>query len=268
MQFAIINKERLINAYTFEKKSVPIIARELSTNDTKVRRALAFLGVQIRTYAEAQKVALDSGAALHPTKGKKLSAETIHNISVSRSKAWTDLPEEDKEKFRSIKREQWDNMSPSAKSELQRAAHAAIRESATSGSKTERYVSEALESEGYGVIVHARNLIQSQTLEVDMFIPELKTAIEIDGPSHYEPVWGAEKLQKQQYADTVKQGLLLNNGYCLIRIAQLDKSMSIKRMKDISDLIIEELRKIELAFPPVGQRFIEISVKDGVSKRL
>lgn len=268
MQFAIINKERLINAYTFEKKSVPIIARELGTNDTKVRRALAFLGVQIRTYAEAQKIALDSGAAMHPTKGKKLSAETIHNISVSRSKAWTDLPEADKEKFRSIKRDQWDNMSPSAKAELQRAAHAAIRESATSGSKTERYVSEALETEGYGVIVHARNLIQSQTLEVDMFIPELKTAIEIDGPSHFIPVWGAEKLNKQQSADTTKQGLLLANGYVMIRVRQLDKSMSVKRMKDIFDLVLAELRQIEMVFPPLGKRLIELEVKDGVSRRL
>ncbi len=268
MEYAVVNKAYLIRAYLEEMKSVSMIAKELGTNQSRISRSLKFLGVPIRTYSEAQKVALDSGAATHPTKGKKLSKETIQNISVGRSKAWTDLSEEDKDKFRSLKRDQWDSMTPSQKDELQKAAHAAIRESANSGSKTEKYVSAALEEEGYGVIIHARNLIQSEALEVDMFIPELKTAIEIDGPSHYLPVWGADKLRKQQDADSKKQGLLLNNGYCILRIAQLDKSMSVKRMKDIYELVLSELRKIEEEFPPMGKRFIEFEIKDGISKRM
>jgi very-short-patch-repair endonuclease len=159
-------------------------------------------------------------------------------------------------------------MTESAKYELRSAAYAAIRESAEIGSKTERYVSAALEEEGYGVIVHARNLIQSRALEVDMFVPDLKTAIEIDGPSHFIAVWGEDRLKKQQSADTVKQGLLINNGYVLIRVIQRDKSMSVKRMKDVYELILLELRKIEEAFPPVGKRLIEIEIKDGVTRRL
>ena len=268
MQFAIVNGAKLRSAYLEELKSVPVIAQEMGTNETKVRRALKFLGVQIRKYAEAQSVAISQGVAKHPTKGKKLSKETINNISAKRSQAWIDLSEEDKQKFRDAKKEQWNNMTESAKQELRSAAYAAIRESAEIGSKTERYVSAALEEEGYGVIIHARNLIQSQALEVDMFVPDLKTAVEIDGPSHFEPVWGSDKLKKQQSSDTAKQGLLLNNGYVLIRVIQRDKSMSIKRMKDVYELILLELRKIEEDFPPIGQRLIEIEIKDGVTKRL
>jgi very-short-patch-repair endonuclease len=268
MQYAIVNAVRLRIAYLDEKKSVPMIAQELGTNETKVRRALKFLGVPIRSYAEAQSVAIANGQAKHPTKGKKLSKETINTISAKRSQAWIDLPEEEKQKFRDAKKQQWDNMTESAKYELRSAAYAAIRESAEIGSKTERYVSAALEEEGYGVIVHARNLIQSRALEVDMFVPDLKTAIEIDGPSHFTPVWGDDRLKKQQSADTVKQGLLINNGYVLIRVIQRDKSMSVKRMKDVYELILLELRKIEEAFPPVGKRLIEIEIKDGVTRRL
>ena len=268
MQYAIVNGAKLRHAYLEELKSVPIIAVEMGTNETKVRRALKFLGVQIRSYAEAQSVAISQGTAKHPTKGKKLSKETINNISAQRSKAWLDLPEEDKQKFRDLKKEQWKNMSESARSELRSAAYAAIRESAEIGSKTERYVSAALEEEGYGVIIHARNLIQSQALEVDMFVPDLKTAIEIDGPSHFEPVWGPDRLRKQQAADTAKQGLLINNGYALIRVKQLDRSMSIKRMKDVYELILSELRKIEVEFPPIGKRMIELEIKDGVTRKI
>lgn len=268
MQFAIVNGAKLRHAYLEELKSVPVIAQEMGTNETKVRRALKFLGVAIRSYAEAQSVAISQGIAKHPTKGKKLSKETINNISAKRSQAWIDLSEEDKQKFRDTKKEQWSNMTESAKQELRSAAYAAIRESAEIGSKTERYVSAALEEEGYGVIIHARNLIQSQALEVDMFVPDLKTAIEIDGPSHWLPVWGEGKLRKQQSADTAKQGLLLANGYAIIRVRQFDKSMSVKRMKDVYDLILSELRKIEEEFPPVGKRLIELEIKDGVTRRV
>ena len=101
-----------------------------------------------------------------------------------------------------------------------------------------------------------------------MFIPDLKTAVEIDGPSHFEPVWGPDRLRKQQSADTAKQGLLMNNGYALIRVKQLDRSMSVKRMKDVYELILSELRKIEVEFPPLGKRMIELEIKDGVTRKI
>jgi very-short-patch-repair endonuclease len=268
MEFAQINKVRLTSYYLNDKKSIAQIAKDLNTNTSKIRRSLIFLGIEMRNYSEAQKVALDSGTATHPTKGKKLAKETIDKISVGRSKAWTDLPEIDKDKVRKMKKEQWEAMTPSAKEELRHMAHVAIRESAAIGSKTERFVAEALEAEGFGVIVHARNLIQSQALEVDLFVPGVKTAIEIDGISHWSPVWGEDKLRKQQAADTIKQGLILANGYVLIRIRQLDKTMSMKRMNDIYQVILEELKTIGEEFPPLEKRLIDIEVNNGITRKL
>ncbi len=261
MQFAIMNKERLSVAYLQELKSASVIAKELATNETKVRRALAFLGVPIRTYAEAQKVALDSGTAIHPTKGKKLSDATKETISVNRSKAWTDLSEDDKEKFRQVKRDQWEEMSPEQKYDLQKAAHAAIRESASIGSKTERYVSDALEGEGYGVIVHARNLIQSQALEVDMFLPELKTAIEIDGPTHHTDVFGGEVLSKTQVRDLQKNGLIVARGLVMLRVIQ-DKKLSQTNQRKLGQLVLTTIEELQKQWPSKDDRIKTIKLGD------
>ena len=268
MEFARINKESLINAYSVEQKSITEIAEQYKTNPTKVRRALLFLGVAIRSYSEAQKLSLSSGRAKHPTKGEKRSKVTLQRMSESLSKAWKDLPEEKKEALKAIRRENWAAMSIEERKNIQELAHKAIRQSAEIGSKTERYVVGKLEELGYGVIVHARNLIQSTSLEVDMFLPSLRTAIEIDGPSHFSPIWGADKLVKQQASDAAKQGLLLNSGYVILRIRQYDKSMSAKRMNDTLALIVDELKKIEENFPEEGHRLIEIQVKDGICQKI
>jgi very-short-patch-repair endonuclease len=103
-------------------------------------------------------------------------------------------------------------------------------------------------------------------LEVDMFLPEIKTAIEIDGPSHFRPIWGEDKLQKQQNADTVKQGLILGQGFTILRIRQYDRNISITRMNFILQCIIEQLKEIEAG--DGKPRLIEIEVKDGKAKRI
>jgi very-short-patch-repair endonuclease len=263
MDFATVNKAKLLAGYNDQKKSASQLAKEFGVGESRMRRALKYLGVEMRSYSEAQKIALESGNAEHPTKGKKLSKETIDKISESQSKCWREFSEEEMDAYRKLKKEQWANMTDSAKAELQRKAHIAIRESSEIGSKTERYVSGRLEEEGYGVIVHARNLL-NQALEVDMFIPELRTAIEIDGPSHFMNIWGEEKLRKQQSADAQKEGLLLKNGFVLIRVRQLDKTVSAKKMKDIYEIVLAKLREIEEAFPPEGKRLIELEVLGGV----
>ena len=45
-------------------------------------------------------------------------------------------------------------------------------------------------------------------------------AIEIDGPSHFLPVWGEDALKKNISYDQKKQGLILGRGLTLIRIKQ------------------------------------------------
>lgn len=268
MEFAIVNKDKIVDMYLNEKKSATEIAEALSVNITKIRRSLAFLGVEIRSYSEAQKAALASGKAKHPTAGTTRSKATITKMSEGISKTWKDTPQSKKDEINALRKERWDAMSVEQRRQFQDLAHKAIRESAEIGSKTERYCSASLEDLGYDVIIHARNLVQSASLEVDMFIPSLKTAIEIDGHSHFFPIWGASKFAKQQLADSTKQGLLLNAGYVILRVKQMDKSFSKKRMDDVLKAIVAELKLIENEFPAEGRRFIEIEVSNGEIKRI
>jgi hypothetical protein len=54
------------------------------------------------------------------------------------------------------------------------------------------------------VIQNDRNLLPSG-LEIDIFIPHLKLAIELNGPIHYFPLYGMSKFEKIQAADVLKQ---------------------------------------------------------------
>jgi very-short-patch-repair endonuclease len=267
MQFAQVNKNQLITSYIDAQKSIREISEELKVSQSKVRRALIFLGVKIRTWSESQTIAISRGITSHPTKGKKLSRKTREKISVKNSDNWASMTPEKMEEIRGIHRKRWADMPTEQKENLRELAGKAIRDSAKHGSKTERFIVSELEKQGYGVIIHARNLVQSTALEVDIFIPELRTAIEIDGPSHFVPIWGAEKLSKQMRADTEKQGLLINSGYVLIRVKQMDKSLSAKKLRDVLTIINEQLEIVKDKFPDKNHRLVEIEVKDGRSTK-
>jgi len=55
-------------------------------------------------------------------------------------------------------------------------------------------------------------------LRFDIWIPEEKLAIEVDGPFHREPIFGEEKLKRTQYLDALKDRLAAEAGIHLIRI--------------------------------------------------
>jgi len=244
------------------------ISRETGLSIHRVRTLLKSSGTKMRTYSEAQKGLLDSGEVSHPTKGKKQSQETLDKISNSVSKTWSDKTDKQKEDFSNKARANWDGMSRDAKDRFREQGAQAVRESGRNGSKSEKYVLEHLTKDGFDVTVHMKDLIPDEKLEVDMYIPSLRTAIEIDGPSHFLPIWGDEKLARQVSADTKKQGLVLASGYIMLRVRHLDKSVSQKRLRAMYDAIKEELAVIYENPPGVGKRLIEIEVKDGESRRV
>jgi len=268
MEFAIKNKDKIIKLYVDEGKSSYEIAESLNTYSTKILRALDFLGVEKRNYSEAQSNSLKTGRTIHPTKGKKLKEEHKKRIGSQRSKAWASLSEEERTRLSNIGKKNWDELPKSKKEEMRRMALEAVREASKIGSKTERHLNNALTEKGYAVIFHKNGLVPGSKLEVDLFLPEIKTAIEIDGPGHFLPIWGEEKLQKQQSSDIIKQGILINHGYVILRIRQIDKSISLTRMNKLLDVILAEVEKIKKKFPSKKNRLIEIEVHNGEAKRL
>jgi len=260
MRFARENKEQILRMHE-EGCSSYEIAENLGTYSTKILRALKFLGAEKRDYSEAQKLALKRGRSKPPIeKGSKLTEDHKFKVSEGRAKAWSETSDEERERLSQISKDNWLAMSEEDKQNLRSLAAQAVREAATEGSKTERFLRKNLTEQGWTVRFHERNLIPDNKLEVDLYISDIKTAIEVDGPSHFLPIWGEESLQKHQKADTVKTGLLINEGYVLLRVKQMTKSLSQKKMRVVLDAITEQLNKIADDFPSKENRLIEIEV--------
>ena len=93
---------------------------------------------------------------------------------------------------------------------------------------------------------------------VDIYIPDMKLAIEIDGPAHFLPIWGEESLQKHIRADAEKAGLLIARGYAILRVKNVIRNLSAKNMRDALEGVITAVKKVEKKFPPQSKRLIEI----------
>ena len=88
----------------------------------------------------------------------------------------------------------WEDMTPAERTKNQSKAYKAIRKASEEGSKLERYLFAGLLKDGYRVNFHVEQKLSNQKLQIDMVIPTLKLAIEVDGPSHFEPIWGEKNL--------------------------------------------------------------------------
>jgi|GEM_PF-604603 len=257
-QFLEKYKEYIIEQYVDQKKSTYEIAQDIGTYPNKIRRTLNTLGVDLRDRSSAQTVAIETGRHEHPTRGKKRTEAEKIAISNGMSHFWDNMEETERERRSKISKEQWASMSEEDKANLRRLAAEAVRKASKEGSKIEKFICEGLTGAGYDVIFHKKGLIPNENMEVDLFVPGIKTAIEIDGPAHFLPIWGEESLQKHIRADAQKAGMLINRGYVILRVKNLIKNISQKRMRDILNQVIGELSKIENKFPPQSKRLIEI----------
>lgn len=247
---------KIIKMYNEENKSTYEIAEALDTYPNKIRRTLKKHGVDMRTKSSAQQNALKSGRSPHPTEGKHRSLEEKVKISGTLENYWSEMQAEEKKRRSLQAKARWDAMSDKQKEEMSRKRLEAVKKSAKEGSKLEKFVLSRLLKMGHKVRFHEK-IIPSENLEIDLYLPELKTIIEIDGPSHFLPIWGEEKLQKQINADLRKSGVLLSKGYVIIRV-KATGSESVKKKEDIIHEIAQYITKIEKKFPSRSKRFIEV----------
>lgn len=242
------------------ERSVGDIAKELDTYPNKVRRALKSHGIKLRDRGSAQSVALKKGRSSHPTKDKGHSEESKMKISESVAQNWENLSEEELESRRETARRQWANMSEEDKIRLRESAIPGIKRASQEGSKLEKYIRDKLTKENYVIEYHKKGIVPNANLEVDIYLPELGTAIEIDGPSHFIPIWGDAALRKTIKSDNEKNGLLRYHGIMVLRVAQKKKTLSQKSMRDTWNSIRKELEVISVKMPTKSQRFKEIEV--------
>lgn len=255
-----MNEQRIIDLYTKENKSTYEIAEMLNTYPNKVRRILSKNGVHIKTKSEAQKNALLNGIAKIPTQGHKRTEEEKLKISRGLKKSWESLGDAEYKERVDAARSRWYNMSESDKDKMLSQAIQAVRVAGKEGSKLEKFLYKALTAEGYKIDYHKKQLIANENLEIDIYVPSMKTVIEIDGPSHFLPIWGEEKLQKQIRADSHKTGLILSKGCAIIRVKNLSDSVALATKEDLKNQIVAMLAKFANQFPDKSERYIEIEI--------
>lgn len=255
-----MNIKKIIDLYTKENKSTYDIAIEFNTYPNKIRRLLIKNGIELKDKSEAQKNAIQTGKSTHPTMGKKRSQEEKLKISRSIKNYWSEMDDKTYDSKVKQAKQRWKNMSDIDKNKMLDAAIKAIQTAGKEGSKLEKYLYEEITKAGYKVDFHKKYLIQNENLEIDMYLPDLKTIIEVDGPSHFLPIWGEEKLQKQIKADNNKTGLILSKGLLIIRIKNLSDTVCLADREKLRLDLLKTLGTIKDAFPPKSKRYIEIEI--------
>ena len=253
-----IDESYVIKKYA-EGSSTIQLAKELDTYPKKIERILKKNDQPIRSRSESQKLAIEKGRSKHPTEGTKRSEQEKLAISKGVEKAWQNMSEEDREVFSKNAKERWDNIPESKKREMQERAGRALRLACLEGSKQEKFLQRKLCEMGYEVEMHKKGLIEGN-FEIDLLLPELNTIIEVDGPQHFLPYFGEAKLAETIKMDSIKNGLLVARGFCVIRVKYLCKNMSKAVERKLWDVVSAEVEKVANKFPPKTKRFIEVEV--------
>lgn len=239
-----MDREYLYEEYVVKERGMEDIAQENNTYKSKVRRLLQKYGYAIRTKSEAQKASLKHGRRPHPTFGTKRSTETKDKIGDSMSASWNSLTPEAREKRIAFYKQQWQLMTLEEQLAFRERAAKAIRLAARYGSKLEKFLVAGLRVAGYNVVFHNEKILEREELQIDILLPDNNVAIEVDGPSHFLPIWGEEKLQKNIERDNTKNGLLMQHGYTVFRVKYLSKNVSKKRMRELLEKLLDALKSV------------------------
>lgn len=244
--------ELLKKYYVKEKLSFQDIATKLNTYSNQIRRDAIKFKIPIRDKSEAQKNALSTGKHKHPTKGQKRSEQTKNKIGSGVMDSWNNLSEDELKTRQEKSRDNWLKLTNDEKANLVKSANSAARLCSKTGSKLEKFLLEKLINDGYKVDFHKEQMLANTKLQIDLFLPTMNIAIEVDGPSHFSPIWGEDALEKNQKYDQKKNGLIVGKGIFLIRIKQTRDFSNARSIR-----IYEQLTKI-LSQKPNNTTSIEI----------
>ena len=228
--------------------SIPIIAKEYGWSESKVSRTFKKMGVKIRSRSESTKLALETGRATNPTKGKTHSKEAKELMSKRRAETWEKGGEEAKKKLSEKAKENWAKKSDFEKTNMLSKAGQALRRVADEGSAAEKFLVEKLRAHGYEVEYHNKKIVYGD-FEIDILLPKEGIVIEIDGPHHFSPIFGEDRLARTQEMDQIKNGVLISKGLKVLRIKYVAKkfnnSVGRKMWEAVENALNGEIEKIK-----------------------
>jgi very-short-patch-repair endonuclease len=264
---AALTREYLHEEYVVKGRSTYDIASEHNTYSNLIIRLLKKFGIPRRTKGQAQAGAIKQGRHPHPTKGKERPDDVKYRISEGMARQWETMTHEERERRVQMSKKQWEAMGEKERQDFQKAATDAVRVAASIGSKLERHLLLELQRKKYQVEFHKEDLIPNERCHIDLFIPALRVAIEIDGPSHFLPIWGEtererqENLEKRIALDHQKTGLVLGAGFIMVRVKHICRSTSQVQKRSVTNAVLEILKKVEADFPAARRTFVRIGGK-------
>ncbi len=252
---------QMIVASYQEGMTIRDIAEKISSTYSVVRRILLNAGVSLRSISQAREVSLEKGKSKMPAFTKKHTEETKKAISDKVSKFW-----EDPEKLKSHSKqaaERWHAVDDTQREEFLSKAWLGMRKAAEEGSRIERDLLSFFSSKYQRVSAHVplQEIVlhvseEHQKTHVDLLIRDDFFAslgfsgcvVEVDGPTHFEPIWGEENLTKTQKTDIHKNTVLSKANFLIVRVRCPWRSYSKKR----SRLIQEYLAGFFSSYPDVS----------------
>lgn len=225
-------------------ESTHTIANALNTYPNKILRILRKHGKQTRSKREAQQNAASQGRYKHPMEGKHHTDEAKNKISDGVHSTYGQQSAKVKEARRKRAQKNWNSLPAEKREEMQAKAHAAIRRAADDGSKMELFLVDYLMTKGKEVIHHSEHKVGVENMEIDILLPVERIAVEIDGPSHFLPIWGEDSLHRNRVADNKKNGLLLAGGFHVVRIRDKSKKITRKIERDLIQSIEDAIQKL------------------------
>lgn len=233
-----------------EKLSTYGAADELGCNQSHVVRLIAKFNkenpknpIKKRNKSEAQKNYIKR-TGTHQRTGTTHSDETKEQISDTMKDVY-DSPRGDeiREKISQQRQEEWAAMSEAERVEILENLKKSSRERAMSGegSNFENFLAEKLEEQGYNVEVRTKQYTPGQKFHVDIALPDDKIIIEVDGPTHWSPIYGDDELRKVQDKDSQKDKTLTSMGWNVLRVQ--DSSGSTTRARFVR--VLEQVESIQ-----------------------
>ena len=238
---AEINGALVRELYLDKGWSMRKVAKEVGVPLATLSRFMKKNGIDSRSKADAQKNYLKDNT--HQMSGRKHSDETKKKISSSLGVFWDSLSEGEREevkrKIGQAWKRKWAAMSDEERRLMMSELATKAKEAQGNGSRLERFIAEELRKRGYTVEERSTNYTAGKDFEVDLALPKQSIAIEVDGPTHFLPIYGEEHLMQQQERDARKDELVNAVGLSVLRVRDNNGPLSQLRIDRIEQAIKE-----------------------------
>lgn len=229
-----------------EKMSTYGVAEQIGCNQSHIVRLISKFNkenpnnpIKKRDKSEAQKTFIER-TGKHQREGLVHTEDTKEKISDTMREVYdSEKGDEIREKISQKRHEEWAELSDLQKAEVLDNLKQSGRTKSQKGdgSKFENFLADSLKNEGFLVEQRTKAYTPGQKFHVDIALYNEKIIIEVDGPTHWSPIYGDAELIKVQEKDKSKDSILNSNGWNVLRVQDASGSTTRARFMRVLEQI-------------------------------